>query len=483
MSDKNQQKKNQMKNIVKKGAGVGLCLVLAGGVAMNAFEGSYRWNQLQSVQAADNTVALMKSEKTAAGDDTERAKGSLDVSDIVEQAMPSVVSISTKSVQEVQDYFGVFRQYGYAPEEREVEGSGSGIIIGKNDNELLVVTNYHVVEDATTLSVGFIDGSAYEAKVKGYDSSKDLAVVAVAREDISKDTLAEISIATIGSSDDLKVGEQVIAIGNALGYGQSVTTGIVSAKNRRADSDYVQSYDSNDSDSNENGINLIQTDAAINPGNSGGALLNMNGEVVGINSAKLASTEVEGIGYAIAISNVSDILEDLMNQTTREKVEDGNHGMIGISGSTVSQEGYQIYGIPQGVFVAEVTEGGGAEKAGIQKNSVITKFDGRTVTTINELLERLEYYAPGEEVEVTVQVPEGNGYKEEVVTVTFGEDTSAKDDQENKDTENDGDDQDSSSEDSTDNLFKDWIEERTPENGIEENEDSANSGNGFEDWQ
>lgn len=483
MSDKNQQKKNQMKNIVKKGAGVGLCLVLVGGVAMNAFEGSYRWNQLQSVQAADNTVALMKSEKTAAGDDTEKAKGSLDVSDIVEEAMPSVVSISTKSVQEVQDYFGVFRQYGYAPEEREVEGSGSGIIIGKNDNELLVVTNYHVVEDATTLSVGFIDGSAYEAKVKGYDSSKDLAVVAVAREDISKDTLAEISIATIGSSDDLKVGEQVIAIGNALGYGQSVTTGIVSAKNRRADSDYVQSYDSNDSDGNENGINLIQTDAAINPGNSGGALLNMNGEVVGINSAKLASTEVEGIGYAIAISDVSDILEDLMNQTTREKVEDGNHGMIGISGSTVSQEGYQIYGIPQGVFVAEVTEGGGAEKAGIQKNSVITKFDGRTVTTINELLERLEYYAPGEEVEVTVQVPEGNGYKEEVVTVTLGEDTSAKDDQENKDTENDGDDQDGSSEDSTDNLFKDWIEERTPENGIEENEDSANSGNGFEDWQ
>ena len=444
---------------------------------MNAFEGSYRWNQLQSVQAADNTVALMKSENTEAEDNTENAKGSLDVSDIVEQSMPSVVSISTKSVQEVQDYFGVFRQYGYAPEEREVEGSGSGIIIGKNDNELLVVTNYHVVEGATTLSVGFIDGNAYEAKVKGYDSSKDLAVVAVAREDISKDTLSEISIATIGSSDDLKVGEQVIAIGNALGYGQSVTTGIVSAKNRRADSDYVQSYDS---DSNENGINLIQTDAAINPGNSGGALLNMKGEVVGINSAKLASTEVEGIGYAIAISDVSDILEDLMNQTTREKVEDGNHGMIGISGSTVSQEGYQVYGIPQGVFVAEVTEGGGAEKAGIQKNSVITKFDGKTVTSIDELLELLEYYAPGEEIEVTVQVPEGNSYKEEVVTVTLGEDTRAADDQE---TGNDENNQDSSSEDSTDNLFEDWIEERHPENGTEENGDSFNSGNGFEDWQ
>lgn len=485
MSDKN-QKKNQMKNIVKKGAGVGICLVLAGGVAMNAMEGSYRWNQLQSVQAADNTVSLMKSEKTAEDDkEAVKAKGSLDVSQIVEQAMPSVVSISTKSVQEVQDYFGVFRQYGYAPEQREVEGSGSGIIIGKNDNELLVVTNYHVVEGATNLSVGFIDGSAYEAKVKGYDSSKDLAVVAVAREDISKDTLAEISIATIGSSDDLKVGEQVIAIGNALGYGQSVTTGIVSAKNRRADSDYIQSYDGNDSDDSANGINLIQTDAAINPGNSGGALLNMNGEVVGINSAKLASTEVEGIGYAIAISDVSDILEDLMNQTTREKVEDGKHGMIGISGSTVSQEGYQIYGIPQGVFVAEVTEGGGAEKAGIQKNSVITKFDGRTVTTINELLDRLEYYAPGEEVEVTVQVPEGNGYKEEVVTVTLGEAASTDEDQDNKDNKNDGDDQDGSdSKDSADSLFEDWIEERIPENGIEEgNGDSADSGNGFEDWQ
>lgn len=480
MSDKNQEKKGQMKNIVKKGAGVGLCLVLAGGIAANAFEGTNRWNQLESVQAADNSVALMKSEKEADGNDTEKAKGSLDVSDIVETAMPSVVSISTKSVEEVEDYFGVFRQYGYAPEEREVEGSGSGIIIGKNDNELLVATNYHVVEGATTLSVCFIDGNAYEAKVKGYDSSKDLAVVAVAREDISKDTLKEISIATIGSSDDLKVGEQVIAIGNALGYGQSVTTGIVSAKNRRADSNYVQSYDNDeDNNDNSNGINLIQTDAAINPGNSGGALLNMEGEVVGINSAKLASTEVEGIGYAIAISDVSDILEELMNQTTREKVEDGNHGMIGISGRTVSEEGIQVYGIPQGVFVAEVTEGGGAEKAGIKKNSVITKFDGRSVATIEELLDRLEYYAPGEEVDVTVQVPDGNSYKEEVVTVTLGENTNTEDEQNSEDTQDNEEYQEDGSAEDSDNLFKDWIEgKEIPFSGTT----PFNDENGFESW-
>ena len=472
--NESKQKNEKMKKVLKKGVGIGLCAVLAGGLAVGSFEGVNRitgWNQTEDVQAAINRndgVTLLKSEKSSDTDEETRSKGSLDVSDIVEEAMPSVVSISTKSVEEVQDYFGIFRQYGYAPQEpqeREVEGSGSGIIVGKNDDELLVATNYHVVEGADTLSVCFIDGNAYEAKVKGYDADKDLAVVAVPLDDLSDDTLDEISIATIGSSDDLKVGEQVIAIGNALGYGQSVTTGIVSAKNRRANSDYSQTQNDSDSDDadNDDGINLIQTDAAINPGNSGGALLNMDGEVVGINSAKLASTEVEGIGYAIAISDVSDILEDLMNQETRDKVEDGDHGVLGIMGSTVSEEGSQVYGIPEGVFVKEVTEGGGAEKAGIQENSVITKFDGKTVTSIEELVDLLEYYEPGEKVEVTLQIPDGNSYKEDTVTVKLGKST---------DTEEKDDDEDS--EDNSDNLFKDF----------EENEDDGfGQGGDFDDWQ
>ena len=471
--NESEQKNGKMKKVLKKGVGIGLCAVLAGGLAAGTFEGVNRitgWNQTENVQAAINRndgVTLLKSEKSSDSDEKTKAKGSLDVSDIVEEAMPSVVSISTKSIEEVQNYFGIFRQYGYAPQapqEREVEGSGSGIIVGKNDDELLVATNYHVVEGADTLSVCFIDGNAYEAKVKGYDADKDLAVVAVALDDLSDDTLDEISIATIGSSDDLKVGEQVIAIGNALGYGQSVTTGIVSAKNRRANSDYSQTREDGDSDEeNTDGINLIQTDAAINPGNRGGALLNMDGEVVGINSAKLASTEVEGIGYAIAISDVSDILEDLMNEETRDKVEDGEHGVLGIMGSTVSEEGSQVYGIPEGVFVKEVTEGGGAEKAGIQENSVITKFDGKTVTSIEELVDLLEYYEPGEKVEVTLQIPHGNSYKEETVTVKLGKST---------DTEEKDDDKDS--DDTRDNLFKDF----------EENEDDGfDQGGDFDDWQ
>ena len=364
-NNKKAEKKNQKKKMVKKGLSISLCAVLAGGLAAGSYHGfNYlnNWNTASNVQAAESgdTLTLLKAKKSSSDDSDKKdtaSADSMDVSAIVEQAMPSVVSISTKSVQEVQDYYGIFSQYGYAPQEREVEGSGSGIIIGKNDTELLIATNYHVVEGADTLSVGFVDNNAYEAKVKGYDKANDLAVVSVSLDDISDDTMDAISVATIGSSDDLKVGEQVIAIGNALGYGQSVTTGIVSAKNRRANSDYSQQTVQSDEEDNQSGINLIQTDAAINPGNSGGALLNMKGEVVGINSAKLASTEVEGIGYAIAISDVTDDIENLMNAKTRDKVE-GSHGVLGISGRTVSDEASQYYGIPEGVYVAEVTEGG-----------------------------------------------------------------------------------------------------------------------------
>ena len=371
-----------------------------------------------------------------------RAKGSLDVSGIVEAAMPSIVSITTKSVEEVQNYYGMFGQYGaYSPsQEQEVQGSGSGIIIGKNDSELLIATNYHVVEGAET----FCDSTACEAKVKGYDSEKDLAVVAVSLDDIDSDTMDAITIATIGNSDDLKVGAQVVAIGNALGYGQSVTTGIVSAKNRQLNSDdTVGDYDS---DSNS-ATNLIQTDAAINPGNSGGALLNMNGEVVGINSAKLASTEVEGIGYAIAISDVTDTLESLMNEETRDKVD--NHGVLGITVQSVDSEVSEAYGVPEGVLVRDVTEGGAADEAGIEAKSIITKFAGKVVTTKEQLVDFLSYYEPGEDVELTIEVPDGKGYKEETVTVTLGENTNTQ----STDSKDNGDGQGSSQDD---NLLEDW---------------------------
>ncbi len=447
----------ELKRKLKKAASISLCAVLAGGLAAGTYTGvNYLTGYEQSVQAAskEEKVTLLKSDKDTedskdAKDDSKEestSKGSLDVSDIVEETMPSIVSITTKSVEEVQSYYGMFGQYGaYSPEQREVQGSGSGIIIGKNDTELLIATNYHVVDGAETLSVGFCDSTACEAKVKGYDSEKDLAVVAVSLDDIDSDTMDAISIATIGNSDNLKVGEQVVAIGNALGYGQSVTTGIVSAKNRQLNSDdTVGDYDS---DSNS-ATNLIQTDAAINPGNSGGALLNMNGEVVGINSAKLASTEVEGIGYAIAISDVTDTIESLMNEETRDKVED--HGVLGITVQTVDSAVTEAYGVPEGVLVREVTEGGAADAAGIEARSIITKFAGKTVTTKEQLVDFLSYYEPGEDVELTIEVPDGKEYKEETVTVTLGksEDTQNAD---SKDSQN----QDGAT-DEDGNLLEDW---------------------------
>lgn len=439
---------DKIRKIAKKGLTLSLCAVLAGGLAAGSFEGVNKlagWSGATTVEAASNkdetTLTYAKSEKKDAdasdsksdtGKDTgSTAKGNLDVSEIASEALPSIVSITTKSVQEVQNYFGMYGMYGYAPQqqEQEVEGSGSGIIVGKNDDELLIATNYHVVEGADTLSVAFTDGNAVEASVKGFDEERDLAVVSVSLDDVKDDTMDAISIAKIGSSDDLKVGEQVIAIGNALGYGQSVTTGIVSAKNRRMDSDNNTVTDG--SDDSSDGVNLIQTDAAINPGNSGGALLNMEGEVVGINSAKLASTEVEGMGYAIAISDVTDILQNLMNETSRDKLDDSEHGVLGIEGSSVSSEAVQMYGIPAGVFVKEVTEGGAADKAGLKANSVITEFNGKAVSSSDQLIEYLSYYEPDEEVELTVQVPHGTSYKEETVKVTLDENTDAGDSDDN----------------------------------------------------
>ena len=464
---------DKIRKIAKKGLTFSLCAVLAGGLAAGSFEGVNKlagWSGATTVEAASNkdetTLTYAKSEKKDAdasdsksdtGKDTgSTAKGSLDVSEIVSEALPSIVSITTKSVQEVQNYFGMYGMYGYAPQqqEQEVEGSGSGIIVGKNDDELLIATNYHVVEGADTLSVAFTDGNAVEASVKGFDEERDLAVVSVSLDDVEDDTMDAISIANIGSSDDLKVGEQVVAIGNALGYGQSVTTGIVSAKNRRMDSE--KSTVTDGSDDSSDGVNLIQTDAAINPGNSGGALLNMEGEVVGINSAKLASTEVEGMGYAIAISDVTDILQNLMNETSRDKLDDSEHGVLGIKGSSVSSEAVQMYGIPAGVFVKEVTEGGAADKAGLKANSVITEFNGKTVSSINQLIEYLSYYEPDEEVELTVQVPHGTSYKEETVKVTLDENTDADDSDDNdKDSKKSKKDSKKSSKDADEDVDED----------------------------
>ena len=464
---------DKIRKIAKKGLTFSLCAVLAGGLAAGSFEGVNKlagWSGATTVEAASNkdetTLTYAKSEKkdsdasdskSDTGKDTgSTAKGNLDVSEIASEALPSIVSITTKSVQEVQNYFGMYGMYGYAPQqqEQEVEGSGSGIIVGKNDDELLIATNYHVVEGADTLSVAFTDGNAVEASVKGFDEERDLAVVSVSLDDVEDDTMDAISIANIGSSDDLKVGEQVVAIGNALGYGQSVTTGIVSAKNRRMDSDNNTVTDG--SDDSSDGVNLIQTDAAINPGNSGGALLNMEGEVVGINSAKLASTEVEGMGYAIAISDVTDILQNLMNETSRDKLDDSEHGVLGIEGSSVSSEAVQMYGIPAGVFVKKVTEGGAADKAGLKANSVITEFNGKAVSSIDQLSEYLSYYEPDEEVELTVQVPHGTSYKEETVKVTLDENTDADDSDDNdKDSKKSKKDSKKSSKDADEDVDED----------------------------
>ena len=354
---------------------------------------------------------------------------SLSVADIAKNAMPSVVAITAVSVQEVQSFFGGTQEY-------EGVGSGSGIIIGQNDDELLIATNNHVVEGAKNLSVSFygdeIDASALNsqsaqygqnmeevaqeyaknsvsAQIKGTDADNDLAVIAVQKTDVPDDTMEQIKIASMGSSNDLVVGEQVVAIGNALGYGQSVTSGYVSALDRTIDTD-----------GSSTASGLIQTDAAINPGNSGGALLNMNGEVIGINSAKFADETVEGMGFAIPVATAQPILDDLMSRETRSKVSEDKAAYIGISCKEVSAEVSQMYGIPTGVFVAEVTKGGPAEAAGIQSGDIVTKIDVTKITSYSELTEQLAYYAAGETIDFVVQRADGGEYKDVTVTVTLG---------------------------------------------------------------
>lgn len=339
---------------------------------------------------------------TKAVDDHSISRGGgevgMSVTELAKNNLPCVVSITNTSVKQLRDMWGNgIREY-------ENVSRGSGIIIGETDDELLIATNSHVVNGADSITVGFIDSEIYDATVKGEDSEIDLAVIGVKMSDIKKSTLDEIKIAVIGDSDALSVGEQVVAIGNAVGYGQSVTTGIVSALDRDIPDDDVE-------------MSYIQTDAAINPGNSGGALLNMKGEVIGINTAKIMSTYVEGMGYAIPMDTANPTIEALMNRKTREKVDEDKAGYIGITGVSVDAQTSKMYDIPEGIYLQEVIKGGPAEEAGMLKGDIIKKFDGVSVTTIAELRSKLDYYEAGEKVDFVICRQENGEYVEKTVTV------------------------------------------------------------------
>ena len=346
------------------------------------------------------------------------------VAAVAQASMPSVVAITTVSVQEIPSFFG------YSSHQYKSASTGSGIIVGDNDDELLIATNNHVVDGATTLSVCFIGDDvanaetetvnagdngdlnvedAVSAKIKGTDADNDLAVVAVKKSDIPEDTLNQIKIAQIGSSDDLAVGQQVVAIGNALGYGQSVTSGWISALNRTISTD-----------DGTNSTGLIQTDAASNPGNSGGALLNMKGELIGINSAKYADSAVEGMGYAIPISKAKPILEELMNRETREKVDSSKKGYLGVSLANLTTEAIEMYNMPTGAFVRSVEDDSPAQEAGICKGDIIVKFDGQKVSDGDDLLDKLQYYKSGEKIEAVIARATNGEYEENTIELTLG---------------------------------------------------------------
>lgn len=414
-SNRNNKKKNS-NGFGKKLVVVATLAIIGGGLAGASFEavrfvsGSFNQAQVASVdlkgiENKDGSTDSIADEKTIdSTKPTQLATTVTDVSSVVEAVMPSVVSITNiaKVPVQVPDFFG-----GGGTYEQEQEASGSGIIIGKNDTELLIVTNNHVVADSKTLSVGFTDGKGVEAKVKGTDADKDLAVIAVPLANIESDTMSHIKIAELGDSSQLKVGEAAIAIGNALGYGQSVTTGVISAVNREVTISNVTN-------------SLLQTDAAINPGNSGGALLNMQGQVIGINSVKYSSTEVEGMGYAIPISAAIPIIDNLVTKETRERVATADIGYLGIAGVDVSEEAANTYNMPTGVYVAQVVEGGAAEAAGIKKGDIITKFDGNGVSSMQSLQDTLEYYAAGSTINITIQTAQNGEYQEKDIAVTLG---------------------------------------------------------------
>lgn len=362
--------------------------------------------QTDMPQQAD--AAILQSQSVASAQNMSQKQTGAGIPAIVENSMPFIVSITNVGVEEVVSMFGT---YSY-----EATGVGSGIIIGQNEEELLIATNNHVVAGSNELSVCFQDDEdmVVEAKIKGTDVSNDLAIIAVKMSDLTPEIKAAITIAKLGDSDSLEVGDQVIAIGNSLGYGQSVTTGIISAKDREVTIDGVTA-------------SLIQTDAAINPGNSGGALLNMNGEVIGINSSKFADTKVEGMGYAIPISTAQPILEELMQRQTRDLVDEKDQGILGITCQNVSEELSEMYNIPVGVYVLGTERGSGAEAAGLRERDVIIAFDGISISNYNELKSALRYYKVGETVEVTIMRTDENGrYQEETASVTLSENTAAK---------------------------------------------------------
>ncbi len=389
--------------MLKKGAKLVAAAMAFGVLASVAFQGSnYMLDRSVGKESGGKTetAKVNLADPVSSRDESGVGQG-LDVSDIAANVMPSLVSITNTGVQEMQNLFGQTMAY-------ESQSSGTGIIIGQTDKELLIVTNNHVVNSAQVLSVGFADETACEAKVKGTDRDRDLAVIAVKMEDISKETREKIRVIELGRSSELQVGEQVIAIGNALGYGQSVTTGIVSALNRQVTVD-----DSTNT--------LIQTDAAINPGNSGGALLNRKGQLVGINSAKYSDTSVEGMGYAIPVDDVVDIIEGLMNRTIREeKVPEEEQGFLGITGQDVTLEVSEAYDMPRGIYITSVEEGSAAEKAGLKKGNIIAKFDGASVSSMGELKEQLSYYKEGEEVTFAVWAAENGQYEERTVNAVLG---------------------------------------------------------------
>lgn len=391
----------------KAAAVVGAALVfgvVAGStmVGINWAAGSYNESRQLEISQAETLPSAEASKEAVSGSTNNQVSNmavNMDVSGIVDKAMPSVVAITSKVIYESQTWFG--------PMQREGIGSGSGFIVGQNDDELLIVTNNHVVQGANELKVTFIDQTAVDAAIKGTDADSDLAVIAVSLKDIPSDTLSQIAVASLGNSDTLKVGQGVVAIGNALGYGQSVTVGYISALDRT-----VQT---------EEGVNrdLLQTDAAINPGNSGGALLNMQGEVIGINSAKYSSTDVEGMGYAIPISKAQDIIDTLMTKKTRTQVAETDQGYLGIQCKNIDSSTSQQLGMPQGVFIYKIVEGGAASKSDLREKDIITKFDGQSIRTYDDLTSMLKYYEGGSTVTITVQSLENGQYVERNVDITL----------------------------------------------------------------
>ena len=399
-----ERKKSKVGKAVGLVASAAVFGLVAGGVmvGVNTVANSYIASNVETKEniiIGNQSDIQSDSESTAAP--VTNLSSTMDVSTIVDKAMPSVVSIYGKAEVTQNSFFGT--------QSYEAQSSGSGIIVGKTDTELLVVTNNHVIADTDSLEVEFNDGTKAAASVKGGDSDNDVAVVAIKLSDLSEDTLSKISIANIGNSDDLKVGQGVVAIGNALGYGQSVTVGYVSALNREVKTEGGTSR------------NLLQTDAAINPGNSGGALLNMQGEVIGINSAKYSDTDVEGMGYAIPITAVKELIAELSSKETRTVVAAENQGYLGIQGKDIDEEMAKAYDMPQGIYVYKVVEGGAAASSDLKAKDIITKFDGQSVRSMESLKNMLTYYESGKTVDLTVQrLDESGNYVEKTVTITLG---------------------------------------------------------------